>query len=101
LAGGLSFLGAEFGQLEDQTQGLVDRLCSRKRIRHIRSQENEIRSLAEPFGVLALYACSQQFPEVIPDAEIVTSFAVGFLLHRVITMTNTLTQIVYTGEDAR
>jgi len=87
VAGGLSLLGAEFRQLEDQAEGLVDRLGGRKRAGHIRSQKNEIGALPEPLGVLALYTRSQESAQIISRPEIVTSFAVRFLLHHVITMT--------------
>jgi len=51
---------AQFGQLEDESEGLIDRFGRGKRLGDVWGQEYKIRSFAVSIGILALHARLEQ-----------------------------------------
>jgi hypothetical protein len=69
--GRFSLPGTDLRQLQDQPESLVDGLGRGKRLRHVRRQQDKVRSLLEPLGVPALHSGLEKSAEIILRPEIV------------------------------
>lgn len=71
---------AQLGQLQDESEGLVDCFGRGKRLGDVGGQEYKIGSFAVSIGILALHTRLEQLAQIVLRPEVVISVFCGFLL---------------------